>query len=77
MRPGYEQSARLALEMAQFYQSEITLLHVLSKDLNVSMTLRALQNGAGRNCKNLYRMKLYSGHMLMPRSRWEELSTTS
>jgi nucleotide-binding universal stress UspA family protein len=33
LRPGYEQSARLALEMAQFYQSEITLLHVLSREL--------------------------------------------
>ena len=33
LRPGYEQSARLALEMAQFYQSEITLLHVLGRGL--------------------------------------------
>lgn len=32
LRPGYEQSARLALEMAQFYQSEITLLHVLQRE---------------------------------------------
>lgn len=33
LRPGYEQSARLALEIAQFYQSEITLLHVLGRGL--------------------------------------------
>jgi nucleotide-binding universal stress UspA family protein len=33
LRPGYEQSARLALEMAQFYQAEITLLHVLGRRL--------------------------------------------
>ena len=33
LRPGFEQSARLALEMAQFYQAEITLLHVLDRGL--------------------------------------------
>jgi len=31
LRPGYEQSARLALEMAQFYQSNITLLHIVER----------------------------------------------
>ncbi len=31
LRQGFEHSARLALEMAQFYQAEITLLHVLNK----------------------------------------------
>jgi len=31
LRPGYEESARFAFEMAQFYQAEITLLHVLDR----------------------------------------------
>jgi nucleotide-binding universal stress UspA family protein len=30
-RPGYEQSACLALDIAQFYQAEITLLHVIER----------------------------------------------
>lgn len=29
---GYENSARIALEMAQFYRADITLLHVLSRN---------------------------------------------
>lgn len=33
LRSGYEQSVSLAMEMAQFYQAEITLLHVLDHDL--------------------------------------------
>lgn len=33
LRVGYEQAARLAFEMAQFYQAEITLLHVLDGGL--------------------------------------------
>ena len=32
LHPGHEQSARLALEMAQFYQAEITLLHVIDRN---------------------------------------------
>jgi nucleotide-binding universal stress UspA family protein len=31
LRQGFEYSARLALEMAQFYQAEVTLLHVLDR----------------------------------------------
>jgi nucleotide-binding universal stress UspA family protein len=30
---GYERSARCALEVAQFYQAEITLLHVLARNM--------------------------------------------
>lgn len=30
--PGYAESAAIAMEMAQFYRAEITLLHVLSAD---------------------------------------------
>jgi len=30
---GYEQSARMAIEMAQFYRADITLLHVLSREV--------------------------------------------
>lgn len=32
LRPGYEESARFALDMAQFYQAEITLLHVVDRE---------------------------------------------
>lgn len=32
LSPGYEHSARLALEIAQFYQAEITLLHILPRN---------------------------------------------
>ena len=31
---GYEGSARMAIEMAQFYRADITLLHVLSRSLH-------------------------------------------
>jgi nucleotide-binding universal stress UspA family protein len=31
---GYEQSARIALEIAQFYKAEITLLHVLDRNIH-------------------------------------------
>jgi nucleotide-binding universal stress UspA family protein len=30
---GYEDSARIAIELAQFYRADITLLHVLSRDV--------------------------------------------
>lgn len=30
---GYEESARMAIEMAQFYRADITLLHVLSRNV--------------------------------------------
>jgi nucleotide-binding universal stress UspA family protein len=30
---GYEESARMAIEMAQFYRADITLLHVLSRNI--------------------------------------------
>lgn len=30
---GYEESARIALEMAEFYRADITLLHVLSRNV--------------------------------------------
>ncbi|HUY82498.1 MAG TPA: universal stress protein [Acidobacteriaceae bacterium] len=32
LAPGYERSARLAIEMAQYYQAEIKLLHILPRD---------------------------------------------
>ncbi|HVT99132.1 MAG TPA: universal stress protein [Acidobacteriaceae bacterium] len=31
---GYESSARMAIEMAEFYRADITLLHVLSRSVN-------------------------------------------
>ena len=31
---GYEASARMAMEMAEFYRADITLLHVLSRSVN-------------------------------------------
>lgn len=30
---GYEESARMAIELAQFYRADITLLHVLARDV--------------------------------------------
>ena len=30
---GYEESARMAIELAEFYRADITLLHVLSRDV--------------------------------------------
>jgi nucleotide-binding universal stress UspA family protein len=32
--PGYQNSARMAIEMAQFYRADITLLHVLARTVN-------------------------------------------
>lgn len=32
---GYEDSARIAVELAQFYRADITLLHVLAKDVKM------------------------------------------
>jgi nucleotide-binding universal stress UspA family protein len=31
---GYEDSARMAMELAEFYSADITLLHLLSRDVN-------------------------------------------
>jgi len=39
---GYEHSARVALEIAQFYQAEITLLHVLDRNMQPEADVEVL-----------------------------------